>query len=875
MAATLSTLATVQTLDEVVPEYACGLPLPGSGAPSNATPLPALRVGDLLHAGDFPVSVTESSGQDGTFSGKGTVALPWLRESLAQVIFQDVQVNEQYQLTGGQLVVNGVALDVIPEEWAAPIAQVLEAVEQADQVLEKADAITQQVDETVATAQSVVDQVTETVALESEQNSDRKSVSEGTSSSPAQGGSSTINAGGSGTTSGTAGSASTSGGSAASAQTVPPEEQVQFEAAERQAYGFDAPTHAALAADYPPAFTLGEDYPVAWKSVASNRTDAVVARTAQADWPANLQFRTTTGLPVSAQPTAADNARKLTVTGTSHETTDELTAFISETDSAGNEQQTVVGQLNLISYDELRQKVIIVPVADEAGNQALAPNAALLERTLNDIYGQAVAHWEVVVDQPLTVEADMLDGLDEGQSGLLASFPQKMRQFNRAFKRSRDIDNDAYYLFLIPPGPDDSSGYTKAGPSRLGFMPFKKQFGYIFTERANDLSHTIAHELGHGAFRLRHPFDERGLAQGSTDNLMDYSQGIQLYKYQWDNVHNPEAMVGWLQDDEESALRSAIPVLRAIRKANQTGKKSLDLTAHSGQTLRSNIKIKEHSLRVVIVLNQKGQAKNVINPGKPSHHQTTSAFGEYNGDFTRLHFLNGSYATVKIITDTKDVAVLEDYLLGEKKEEENTSYQEEDVTSNFDRYQKKVFNHEGGFVNDPVDKGGATNKGITFNTFKLYAKSDIEVEPTLSNLKLLTNEQAAIIYKKRFWNTVKADDINNASLAYALYDFNVNAGNNAAKVLQRVLNSMGYTLSVDGNIGSKTVEAINSVSSKKLFKKYKQARIDYYQLLVDKSVDKYKEDHPKATEEELIENTQKRFEKGWKKRANSITYEKD
>ncbi len=287
--------------------------------------------------------------------------------------------------------------------------------------------------------------------------------------------------------------------------------------------------------------------------MASNRTDAVVARTAQADWPANLQFRTTTGLPVSAQPTAADNARKLTVTGTSHETTDELTAFISETDSAGNEQQTVVGQLNLISYDELRQKVIIVPVADEAGNQALAPNAALLERTLNDIYGQAVAHWEVVVDQPLTVAADRLNGLDEGQSGLLASFPQKMRQFNRAFKRSRDIDNDAYYLFLIPPASDGSSEASKAGPSRLGFMPFKKQFGYIFTEQANDLSHTIAHELGHGAFRLRHPFDERGLAQGSTDNLMDYSQGTQLYKYQWDNVHNPEAMVSWLQDDDESA----------------------------------------------------------------------------------------------------------------------------------------------------------------------------------------------------------------------------------------------------------------------------------------------------------------------------------
>ena len=152
-------------------------------------------MGDLLHAGDFPVSVTESSGQDGTFSGKGTVALPWLRESLAQVIFQDVQVNEQYQLTSGQLVVNGVALDVLPEEWAAPIAQVLEAVEQADQALEKADAITQQVDETVATAQSVVDQVAEVVPPDSEQAGSNESGDGEASSSPTPGGSSTTDAG--------------------------------------------------------------------------------------------------------------------------------------------------------------------------------------------------------------------------------------------------------------------------------------------------------------------------------------------------------------------------------------------------------------------------------------------------------------------------------------------------------------------------------------------------------------------------------------------------------------------------------------------------------------------------------------------------------
>ena len=34
---------------------------------------------------------------------------------------------------------------------------------------------------------------------------------------------------------------------------------------------------------------------------------------------------------------------------------------------------------------------------------------------------------------------------------------------------------------------------------------------------------------------------------------MDYRGGTRLHKYQWDYIHNPEAMLGWFQDDEENA----------------------------------------------------------------------------------------------------------------------------------------------------------------------------------------------------------------------------------------------------------------------------------------------------------------------------------
>ena len=177
------------------------------------------------------------------------------------------------------------------------------------------------------------------------------------------------------------------------------------------------------------------------------------------------------------------------------------------------------------------------------------------------------------------------------------------------------------------------------------------------------------------------------------------------------------------------------------------------------------------------------------------------------------------------------------------------------ASSNFEKYQAKVFDHEGGFTDDPDDPGGATNKGITFNTFKLYAQSDLGIKPTLENLKSLTNDQAAVIYKNNYWNNVKGDQIKNASVAYAVYDFNVNAGGNAITVLQKTLNEMGANLTVDGAFGQKTLDAINSVDSKELFDKFQANRKQYYQDIIQKN------------------SKLKKYEKGWNNRVNSIKYE--
>src|SRR6266568_5254221 len=156
--------------------------------------------------------------------------------------------------------------------------------------------------------------------------------------------------------------------------------------------------------------------------------------------------------------------------------------------------------------------------------------------------------------------------------------------------------------------------------------------------------------------------------------------------------------------------------------------------------------------------------------------------------------------------------------------------------ASFEAFFPTVLKHEGGFVNDPADPGGATNKGITLGTFEASAKKYLGIEPTLANLQALTDEQAAKIYKPLYWDEVHGDEIGLQELADIVFDFQVNAGGSASKLLQRVLNELGARppLEVDGDIGPGTMTALKGMDQKAVYRRYKQGRIEYYQDLVAK-----------------------------------------
>jgi lysozyme family protein len=125
-----------------------------------------------------------------------------------------------------------------------------------------------------------------------------------------------------------------------------------------------------------------------------------------------------------------------------------------------------------------------------------------------------------------------------------------------------------------------------------------------------------------------------------------------------------------------------------------------------------------------------------------------------------------------------------------------------------------VVNIEGGYSDNPADKGGETNYGITASTLNsAKVKGWIPFNVTLQNLKI---EHAKIIYKKGYWDVVKADSLPHP-LDLIIFDMAVNHGPSAAvKLLQQSLNSIlkaGPSLVVDGIIGPKTLTAVKDVVS--------------------------------------------------------------
>ena len=136
---------------------------------------------------------------------------------------------------------------------------------------------------------------------------------------------------------------------------------------------------------------------------------------------------------------------------------------------------------------------------------------------------------------------------------------------------------------------------------------------------------------------------------------------------------------------------------------------------------------------------------------------------------------------------------------------------------NIEQFLNELIQREGGYVNDPTDRGGATKYGIT--------EAVARANGYKGHMKDLPIDVAKAIYKKQYWTSPRFDQVNiiNSKVAEELLDTGVNCGVAFAKpLLQRALNLLnnqgkeGWSdLAVDGIYGPETLSALKTYFAKR------------------------------------------------------------
>lgn len=157
---------------------------------------------------------------------------------------------------------------------------------------------------------------------------------------------------------------------------------------------------------------------------------------------------------------------------------------------------------------------------------------------------------------------------------------------------------------------------------------------------------------------------------------------------------------------------------------------------------------------------------------------------------------------------------------------------------------------EGGYVNDPDDRGGPTNMGITLATWKAqgYDKDgdgDIDVE----DMRLLDIGDFELVLRK-YWDRWRADEINNQQVANLVVDWLWCSGSWGIIIPQRVLG-----VKADGIVGPVTIGALNAAFPPVLHTTIWKERYDFLQGIVRRS--------PK----------QRKFLRGWLNRLDDFKWQ--
>ncbi|MDL2330425.1 hypothetical protein LJC62_00190 [Odoribacter sp. OttesenSCG-928-A06] len=325
---------------------------------------------------------------------------------------------------------------------------------------------------------------------------------------------------------------------------------VYFENSPESIYAFDkyieGYASSALLRDY--YKRIGPDYHVCYKFIPVGKSDKVRAqlkltdKQLSADQIVFVTPRGTRFIPSDYDPKR--QTYTLNLVGGEEKDGYELYALHPK---VGGGYYTL-GKLQVVTYPSLTVPVKVVPV-----NWNFKDFSKFSEQ-LKQLYDRVGVRCEINLEQRFDYEGNL--NFFGGSSGLLSAYTSAMKELQGVYGTLHTIEKSCVYLFVFEHSLKESGKKNnKKDRDATAFMPRNKQFAYLFYNsfpNFQDAAVAAAHEIGHGYFKLKHTFDGYGLAQGTTENLMDYAGGTDIAKWQWDQLHDMGIVFRVFERDEDA-----------------------------------------------------------------------------------------------------------------------------------------------------------------------------------------------------------------------------------------------------------------------------------------------------------------------------------
>ena len=505
---TYSGISTFTTPTETsgVPAYNCGI-TPEINI-QNQKPLTNLIQSETFKAGDFPVTILELQGENSPYSGRGYIIVPYLADTKIAVEFKDIVINTDYQL------ISGVVETSYNPEWKnVTDVEDFTGEGQGGQIEETVPFV---IDKIVINANGDIvvngkdgEQVTipggkDTVITDSKGNIYNVDKDGNGSNEPTL-----AAAGGKPTPENTDGVDESGQVTEFTAKGI----SIAF-SGNGSKYAFEVLPDKAPAALQKLYKKVG-DFALPYKAVLNGYSDTVLATVNLTDTNIKLDsivFKTQNGGNIDFKRT--DKVFVLTVKGKLSYAEEQILATIKQGD-----RWKVIGAFMLVHISPKEVNVALVPT-DTASKNRLDEVIANTQAIYDKVGIKVNFRKENILNIDSVVSGNTIQ---TEKNTLTSTYSTEQQKINALYQSTAS----SYVLFVTE---------KASSTGQQGYMRLNGQFGYVFK---SGLDKTPAHELGHGIFKLEHPFETYKTAESSTDLLMDYSEGTVLNHQDWKQINDP------------------------------------------------------------------------------------------------------------------------------------------------------------------------------------------------------------------------------------------------------------------------------------------------------------------------------------------------